>query len=339
MNDELSILKRPALLVSGGAGYIGSHVCKSLYEAGFLPVTIDNLSNGHRWAVKWGPLIVADISDNITVKKIISDFDIKGVLHFAGYSIVHESIINPLKYYDNNVIKALSFLSSIIECGIKCFVFSSTAAVYGNPTILPIPEDHPTNPVNPYGATKLAFETSLQWFESAYDFRYVILRYFNAAGSDTNAEIGEAHYPETHLIPNIILSSLNKSSSLIINGNDYPTLDGTAIRDYIHVTDLANAHVEAICHLLEGQKSLTLNVGTGIGTSINEIITCCTNILDDTIQYKIGARRIGDPPVLIADTTAIKQHFNWTPCHSKIDTIIKDTYKWYKKYGCNETSN
>lgn len=320
---------KPAILVAGGAGYIGAHACKALAAAGFLPVTLDNLSTGHRRAVKWGPLIEADIADRAVVRKTVADFAIAGVLHFAACSIVPESVRDPLKYYDNNVTRALAFASALIDGGVRCFVFSSTAAVYGIPTVLPIPEDHPARPVNPYGASKLAFEGALPGLEAAHGLRHVVLRYFNAAGADPEGEIGEAHEPETHLIPNVARAALGLGPALTLYGTDYPTPDGTAVRDYIHVTDLARAHVDAIRHLLGGGASLTLNIGTGAGTSVAEILATGAGVLGRPVPHRTAPRRPGDPPSLIADASAIRRHFGWTPRHSDVDTIVRTAFAWH----------
>ncbi|PWR26063.1 UDP-glucose 4-epimerase GalE [Zavarzinia aquatilis] len=319
----------PAVLVSGGAGYIGSHTCKCLAAAGFLPVTLDNLSTGHRWAVKWGPLIEADIADRAVVMETVDRYRIVAALHFAAHSLVGESMRDPLKYYDNNVTRALAFAAALIDTGIDQFVFSSTASVYGMPVHLPMAEDHPTRPINPYGATKLAFEGALRDLQGAYGLRHVILRYFNAAGADGDGEIGEAHEPETHLIPNMVLAGLGAGSVLDIFGTDYPTPDGTAIRDYVHVGDLAQAHVAALRHLLAGGESLTLNVGTGKGLSVAEILAKGAEVLGHAVPHRLSARRVGDPPSLVADASAIHRRLGWEPRWSDVDTIIRTAAAWH----------
>lgn len=320
---------RQAVLVAGGAGYIGSHACKCLAAAGYLPVTIDNLSTGHRWAVKWGPLIEADIGDRAAVRAAVDAHGVVAVMHFAAHSLVGESMRDPLKYYDNNVTRALAFAATVMDAGIRHFVFSSTAAVYGMPQILPMAEDHPTKPINPYGATKLAFEGALRDLEGAFGLRHVILRYFNAAGADVDGEIGEAHDPETHLIPNMVMAALGSGPVLNVFGTDYPTPDGTAIRDYVHVVDLAHAHVAALRHLLGGGESLTLNIGTGEGLSVAAILAKGAEVLGRAVPHRLSARREGDPPILVADAGAIRHRLGWQPRHSDIDTIIRTAAAWH----------
>jgi UDP-glucose 4-epimerase/UDP-arabinose 4-epimerase len=262
----------PAILVAGGAGYIGAQTCKALAAAGYLPVTLDNLSTGYAAAVKWGPLEQGDLRDRDRVQALVAKYDIKAALHFAAYSLVGESVRDPAKYYDNNVDAATAFASALIGAGVGALVFSSTAAVYGTPSISPIPEDHRTVPINPYGASKLAFEGALRWLGEAHPFAWTALRYFNAAGADPDGEVGESHDPETHLIPNLCKAVLGTGPALTVFGQDYDTPDGTPIRDYIHVVDLAEAHVLAIRRLLAGGDSGVFNVGTGEGCSVMQIL-------------------------------------------------------------------
>ena len=240
------------ILVTGGAGYIGSHTCKQLAAAGYLPVVLDNLVQGHQWAVKWGPLIVGDISDSELVRRTVREFDIKTVIHFAAHAYVGESVQDPRKYFRNNVSSTLVFLDALLDSGVDNVVFSSSCATYGIPDKLPINEDHPQQPINPYGVSKLMIENVLRWYGKAYGLRSVSLRYFNAAGADPEGEIGEDHSPETHLIPLVIAAAQGKIPEIEIFGTDYDTKDGTAVRDYIHVCDLAAAHVEAVSHLSLG---------------------------------------------------------------------------------------
>ena len=260
------------ILVTGGAGYIGSHTCKALAAAGYAPVVLDDLSTGHRRAVKWGPLITADIADRAQVSKTLKAFGIKAVIHFAAHACVGELAEHPRKYFDNNVSKTLALLDTLLDAGIDKFVFSSSCATYGVPRRLPITEDHPQAPINPYGATKLFVEQILHWYERAYRMRHVNLRYFNAAGADPDGEIGEDHTPETSLIPLVIAAANGVNAVVEIFGTDYDTDDGTAVRDYIHVCDLAAAHVRAADHLLAGGSSVSVNLGTGRGYSVREII-------------------------------------------------------------------
>jgi UDP-glucose 4-epimerase/UDP-arabinose 4-epimerase len=318
----------PAILVAGGAGYIGSQTCKALKTAGFLPVTLDNLSTGYAEAVKFGPFVRGDLRDQELVRQTAAQYDIKGALHFAAYSLVGESVRDPAKYYDNNVGAAIAFASALIEAGVQALVFSSTAATYGVPSISPIPEDHPTVPINPYGASKLAFEGALRWLGEAHALRWIALRYFNAAGADLDGEVGESHEPETHLIPNLCKAVLGSGPPLTVYGQDYPTPDGTPIRDYIHVVDLAQAHVLAIRRLLEGGDGGVFNVGTGEGATVMQIISAAEAALGAKVPYSVGPRRAGDPPSLVADASRLKAAFGWTAQHSDLDTIIRTAARW-----------
>jgi len=317
-----------AILVAGGAGYIGSQTCKALKAAGFLPVTLDNLSTGYRQAVKFWPLVEADLRDRDTVKRTVEQYGIKAAIHFAAYSLVGESVRDPAKYYDNNVGAATAFASALIEAGVGALVFSSTAAVYGIPTVSPIPESHPTDPINPYGATKLAFEGALRWLGEAHPFAWTALRYFNAAGADPDGEVGESHEPETHLIPNLCKAVLGTGPALTVFGQDYDTPDGTPIRDYIHVVDLAQAHVLAIRRLLDGGDSGVFNVGTGQGCTVMEILDAAERVLGRKVPYSVGPRRAGDPPSLVADSSRLKAAFGWAPARSDLDSIIADAARW-----------
>jgi UDP-glucose-4-epimerase GalE len=324
---------RPAILVAGGAGFIGAHVCKALARAGYLPVTLDNLSNGYRQAVKWGPLVEGDIRDRTLVAEVIERYQPAGAMHFAAFIEVGESATNPLKYYDNNVSAAIAFTGALVEGKVESFVFSSTAAVYGLPDASPIPESHPTVPINAYGATKLAFESALKWFGQAHPFRWTALRYFNAAGGDPDGEIGESHEPESHLIPNMIKAALGTGPALTVFGEDYPTHDGTPIRDYIHVTDLAEAHVLAIRALMAGGDSAIMNVGTGKGVTVKEMLAAANRVLNAPVPYSVGPRRPGDPPSLVADSTLLQQRLGWRPKLSDIDTILRDAALWQRTRG------
>ena len=324
-------LTRPAILVAGGAGYIGAQTCKALAQAGYLPVVLDNLSTGYRQAVKWGPFIEGDLRDEALVRETVARHDIKGAMHFAAYSIVGESVKDPLKYYDNNVGAAVAFTRALVAAGVEAFVFSSTAAAYGNPVVSPIPEDHPTAPINPYGASKLAFESALHWFGEAYRFRWNALRYFNAAGADPEGETGESHEPETHLIPNLVKAALGTGPGLTVFGEDYPTPDGTPIRDYIHVVDLAEAHVRAIATLIDGADSAIMNVGTGVGVSVKQVIEAAEAVLGVPVPRTVGPRRPGDPPSLVADSSLIKQRLGWTARCSDLGSIIRDAALWQRQ--------
>ena len=322
----------PAVLVAGGAGYIGSHACKALKAAGFLPVTLDNLATGYRQAVKWGPFFQADIRDRVAVREAVAEYGIKAAIHFAAFSLVGESVKNPAKYYDNNVGAGIVFAQTLIESGVQALVFSSTAATYGVPSVSPIPEDHATLPINPYGASKLAFEGALRWLGEAHpSFRWTALRYFNAAGADPDGEIGESHEPETHLIPNLCKAVVGTGPALTVFGQDYPTPDGTPIRDYIHVTDLAEAHVIAIRRLLDGAECGIFNVGTGEGATVMQIIAAAEDALGASVPYAVGPRRAGDPPSLVADSSRLKAAFGWTPRRSDLHTIIRTAARWQRE--------
>ena len=317
-----------AILVAGGAGYIGSHVGKALKAAGYMPVVLDDFSAGRRHFVKFGPLVEACVSDSAAVKRAIAEHNITAVIDLAGSIEVAESVRDPLKYYDNNVGKKIPFLRTLVEAGITAFVFSSTAAVYGEPTVIPIPESHATNPTNPYGWSKLMFERLLQSTAAASKLRFMALRYFNAAGASLDGEIGEAHDPETHLIPRACLASLGAIPPLEIFGNDYPTKDGTALRDYIHVMDLADAHVKAVAVLLNGAPSAAYNLGNGIGTSIGDIIAAF-EVLGHPVPHSFKPRRAGDPSKLVADSSAAQAALGWKPQHAAIETIIRSAYDWH----------
>lgn len=317
-----------AILVAGGAGYIGAHVCKALQSAGYVPVVLDNFSAGYREFVKFGPLVEACVSDSAAVKKAIAEHSITAVIDLAGSIEVAESVRDPLKYYDNNVAKKIPFLRTLVEAGVTAFVFSSTAAVYGEPTEIPIPESHATSPTNPYGWSKLMFERLLHSTGAASGLRFMALRYFNAAGASLDGEIGEAHEPETHLIPRACLASLGAIPPLEIFGNDYPTKDGTALRDYIHVMDLARAHVLAVKALLGGAQSAAYNLGNGIGTSIGDIIATFERI-GHPVPHTFKPRRAGDPSKLVADSSAAQKALNWKPEHADIETIIRSAYDWH----------
>jgi UDP-glucose-4-epimerase GalE len=321
----------PAILVAGGAGYIGSQTCKALKAAGFLPVTLDNLSTGYREAVKFGPFIEGDLRDGDLVTRIVEDYDVQAAIHFAAYSLVGESTRDPAKYYDNNVGAANAFAAALIGAGVDAFVFSSTAAAYGTPSVSPIPETHPTVPINPYGASKLAFEGTLRWLGEAHIFRWTALRYFNAAGADLDGEVGESHEPETHLIPLLCKAVYGKGPALTVYGQDYDTPDGAAVRDYIHVVDLAEAHVLAVRRLLAGGDSGIYNVGTGQGASVLQVIQAAERVLGLKVPHVIGPRRPGDPPSLVADATKLKTAFGWQPRHSDLDTIIATAARWERE--------
>ncbi len=320
-----------AVLVTGGAGYIGSHTCKLLAQSGFHPVTYDNLVYGHRHAVKWGPFVEGDLADKELLLKTIDDFNIQAVIHFAAYAYVGESMLEPDKYFRNNVINALNLLEVLNIKKIKKLVFSSTCATYGIPDTVPIDEKHVQNPVNPYGESKLFFEKAMHWHDVAYGLKSVALRYFNAAGADPDAEIGEDHTPETHLIPLVIESALGQRPHVEIYGTDYATADGTAVRDYIHVLDLADAHVRALQYLENSGESVALNLGTGCGSSVREVIAAVEKNSGFQVPFKESPRRAGDPPVLVAKADKARQVLGWQAQYSDLDNIVKTAWVWSQK--------
>jgi UDP-glucose-4-epimerase GalE len=321
---------RVSILVTGGAGYIGSHTAKALSAAGFCPIVLDDLSRGHASAVKWGPFISADIADSLQVRRIIEKHDVKAVLHFAASAYVSESMTAPRKYFLNNVRNTLGFLEGVADSGVNQIVFSSTCATYGIPEGVSIAEEHPQRPVNPYGDSKLFVERVLHWYAQAYGLRFVTLRYFNAAGADPQGEIGEQHDPETHLIPRVIQAALGRLPEIEIFGNDYDTPDGTAVRDYVHVSDLADAHVLALQHLLRGGPNCALNLGTGRGHSVREVIDAVEKVSGRKVQTRILPRRQGDPPVLVARSSRAREILNWSPRRSSLETIVRTALRWQK---------
>lgn len=317
------------VLVVGGAGYIGSHVCKALKEDGFEPIVYDNLSNGHEWAVKWGPLVIGDITDDQALDAVFTKYQPKGVIHLASYIDVKESMENPQKYHQNNVEGTRHLLEAMVRHQVDKIVFSSSAAVYGHPTQTPITEDFAGQPINEYGKTKWLAEQLISDFYKTHQLRSVSLRYFNAAGAEASAGIGEAHKHETHLIPVTILAALEKKPIKIF-GADHPTADGTPIRDYIHVSDLANAHVLSLKWLMSGGTKISLNLGSGKGYSVKEII--------DAIEQKVGPitreitpRNPYDPPVLVADIRLAEQILGWIPQKSDLATIISSALDWHQR--------
>jgi UDP-glucose-4-epimerase GalE len=319
------------ILVTGGAGYIGSHACKALAGAGHIPVTLDNFCYGHRSAVKWGPLVEGDLADEALLRQTFHDYEIDAVMHFAAYAYVGESMTDPGKYFRNNVINTVRLLDAMVECGVGRIVFSSTCATYGVPDSVPIDERHPQRPVNPYGESKLFIERALHWYSIAHGMRVAALRYFNAAGADPDTETGEDHEPETHLIPLVIETALGRRSHVDVYGSDYPTPDGTAIRDYIHVTDLAAAHVLALEKLQSGTENLFLNLGTGLGHSVRDVISMVEQVSGRQVNTRMAGRRAGDPPVLVAAPGMAEQLLGWKPACSSLQTIIETALRWHEK--------
>ena len=319
------------ILVTGGAGYVGAHACKALASRGFLPVVYDNLVYGHRQAVKWGPLEVGDIADRATLDAAIERHRPVAVMHFAAFTYVGESVADPGKYYRNNVAGTLSLLEAVRDHAIERLVFSSTAAVYGTPKSVPIQEDAPKLPINPYGHTKWTAEQMIADFSAAHMIRAVRLRYFNAAGADPDNEIGEQHDPESHLIPLAMQAVTGDGPPLTLFGDDYPTPDGTCIRDYIHVADLAAAHVRALDWLDTTTGAHAFNLGTGRGQSVREVLDAVARVAGKPVPHSIGRRRAGDPAELVSDPSKAKTMLGWSPQMSDLDTIVKTAWAWHTR--------
>ena len=320
------------VLVTGGAGYIGSHTCKALARAGFTPVTYDNLVYGHREFVKWGPFVEGELGDMTHLARTFRKYAIDSVIHFAAYAYVGESMLDPGKYFRNNVVCSLNLLDTMVASKVKHIVFSSTCATYGLPEFVPIGEDHPQRPVNPYGESKLFVEKTLHWHGIAHDLRWFALRYFNAAGADPEGELGEEHDPETHLIPLVIKTALGQRSHVDLYGSDYPTSDGTAIRDYIHVQDLADAHVLSLKYLLTGRPSNVSNLGTGTGHSVKQVIDMVENVTGKRVNVRLAPRRLGDPPALVANPCHAKRLLGWGPRSSDLKTIVETAWHWHRAH-------
>ncbi len=322
------------ILVVGGAGYIGSHTVKQLMAAGHDVVVLDNLVYGHRDIVDSAlkvELIEGDIGDRDLLDKIFSTHNISAVMHFAAYAYVGESVTAPAKYYQNNVVATLTLLDAMVAADVKNFVFSSTCASYGVPQTIPIPEDHPQNPINPYGATKLMVERILQDYGPAYGLNSVIFRYFNASGADPEGQLGEDHNPETHLIPLTLQAALGIRDSIAIFGTDYPTEDGTCVRDYIHVCDLADAHILGVEHLLKGGESDIFNLGNGLGFSVKQVIESARRVTGKEIKAIEQERRAGDPPALIGSAEKARTQLGWNPQYADIDVIMTHAWQWHQK--------
>jgi UDP-glucose 4-epimerase len=325
---------KPTILVTGGAGYIGSHTVLALKLAGFDVIVLDNLVYGHRDLVEkvlQVQLVQGDINDQALLNDLFKIHEIAAVMHFSAYAYVGESVTDPAKYYRNNVTGTLTLLEAMLEASVKKFVFSSTCATYGVPQVVPITEDHPQNPINPYGATKLMVERILSDFDAAYDFKSVRFRYFNAAGAHPDGLLGEDHNPETHLIPLVLLAALGKRESISVFGTDYPTPDGTCIRDYIHVTDLADAHVLGLEYLLKGGNSEVFNLGNGNGFSVQEVIDTAKKVTGKEIEVVECDRRPGDPPSLIGSGEKARKILGWNPQYSSLEDILSHSWQWHQK--------
>lgn len=319
-----------AILVCGGAGYIGSHINKMLAEKGCETIVFDNLIYGHREAVKWGTFVEGDLMDRYLLSRVFEKYDIEAVFHFAAYAYVGESVKEPEKYYYNNVANTLNLLQVMREHGCRSIIFSSTCATYGEPERLPITEDMPQRPINPYGATKLMVEHIFKDYEKAYGLQFVVLRYFNAAGADPEGKIGESHNPETHLIPLVLDVAGGQRPYIKVFGTDYDTPDGSCVRDYIHVTDLAAAHLQALRHLEKGGGSGFFNLGNERGTSVLEVIEAAKKVTGKEIQVMLADRRPGDPAKLVGSSQKAKTILGWEPVYGDIERIVEHAWKWHE---------
>lgn len=322
------------ILVTGGAGYIGSHTVLALQQAGYSVVILDNLVYGHQDLVEkvlQVELIKGDVGDRTLLDKIFAKHHIEAVIHFAAYAYVGESVSHPAKYYRNNLVNTLTLLEAMLQAEVKNIVFSSTCATYGVPQQIPIPENHPQNPINPYGATKLMVERLLSDFDQAYGLRSVRFRYFNAAGADPQGRLGEDHDPETHLIPLVLLTALGRRDHISIFGTDYDTPDGTCIRDYIHVSDLAQAHVQGLDYLLKGGKTEIFNLGNGSGFSVQEVIDAAKTVTDRPIKVVQEKRRPGDPPILVGSADKAREILDWKPAYSELEVILEHAWRWHQR--------
>ncbi|MAP95530.1 MAG: UDP-glucose 4-epimerase GalE [Ponticaulis sp.] len=318
------------VLVTGGAGYVGSHTCLALHDAGFTPVVFDNFSNGHREFVQWGPCVEGDIRSPQDLEQAFETYKPIGVLHFAALIEVGESVKNPIAFHENNVVGAINLISLAKKHAVRAFVFSSTCATYGEPQYLPMDEAHTQIPLNPYGRSKLIIEQVLADLREYSDFPSIALRYFNAAGADPESRIGEWHDPETHAIPIALDNALGLRSGFRINGDDYDTRDGTCVRDYIHVLDLADAHIRALKHLLAGNQGGAYNLGTGDGTTVKELLETIQDVTGKAFDAAPGPRRPGDSPSLVADKSKAFQELGWTPSRHLSD-ILRDAWAWHRK--------
>ena len=320
-----------AILICGGAGYIGSNINKLLSNKGYETIVFDNLVYGHREAVRWGRLVEGDLSDRQALDRVFTENQIEAVFHFAAYAYVGESVQQPEKYYFNNVVCTLNLLETMRRHGCNTIIFSSTCATYGVPESVPITEDMPQNPINPYGATKWMVERIFKDYAAAYGLKFAVLRYFNAAGADPDAEIGEWHTPETHLIPLVLDAAAGVRKEIQVFGTDYPTTDGTCVRDYIHVADLATAHLQALEYLQKGGPSDFFNLGNSKGTSVLEVIAAVERVTGKRVPVAYGPRRPGDPPALVGSSEKANAVLGWNPQYGEIDVIVQHAWKWYQK--------
>lgn len=319
-----------AILVCGGAGYIGSHINKALHQEGYETLVFDSLIYGHREAVKWGTFVKGDLANSDDLEAVFRDHDIDAVFHFAAFTYVGESVEDPEKYYYNNVGNTLNLLKVMRKHGCNKIIFSSTCATYGEPEKLPLTEDMPQHPINPYGATKLMVERIFKDYHAAYGLEFVVLRYFNAAGADPDGEIGESHDPETHLIPLVLDAASGKRADIKVFGTDYDTPDGSCIRDYVHVTDLASAHLLALHHLEAGRGSDFFNLGNARGTSVLEVVEAARRVTGKDFKATMTERRPGDPPKLVGSSEKAMQVLGWRPRFADIDVIVKHAWNWHR---------
>ncbi|WP_312283636.1 UDP-glucose 4-epimerase GalE [Candidatus Igneacidithiobacillus taiwanensis] len=326
-------MSKSHVLVVGGAGYIGSHISKMLAQSGYEVLVLDNLSSGFRDAVRYGQLIEGDLADQSLLEQVFSKERIDAVLHFAALSQVSESMCEPARYYRNNVANTQNLLDSMLRHDVRRFIFSSTAAILGEPEYTPIDEDHPQRPINPYGRTKRMVEEMLADYDQAYGLRSVSLRYFNAAGADPGGELGERHDPESHLIPLVLQAASGRLKNIAIYGNDYPTSDGTCVRDYIHVWDLCSAHLLALEHLMADGESAAYNLGNGKGFSVQEVIDTARKVTGQSIPVVLQGRRSGDPGILVADSQKARQELGWQQRFAELETIISHAWEWEQKKG------
>ena len=319
------------ILVTGGAGYVGAHACKALAKRGYRPIAYDNLVYGHEAAVKWGPLEIGDIADRARLDAVIAQYRPQALMHFAAFTYVGESVADPGKYYRNNVAGTLSLLEALRDHGIGKMVFSSTAAVYGTPDMVPIGEAAAKAPINPYGLSKWTSEQMIADFGAAHGLRSAVLRYFNAAGADPDGELGECHDPESHLIPLAMQAVTGHGPALTLFGDDYPTPDGTCIRDYIHVADLADAHVRALEWLDGNSGAHAFNLGTGHGASVRQVLDAIERVAGQAVPHAIGPRRVGDPAELVSDPAKAMRELGWTPKMSDLDHIVATAWAWHRR--------
>ncbi len=319
------------ILIVGGAGYIGSHINKELTKQGFKTVVFDNLSSGKKELVKWGEFFQGDLGNINDIREVFKKYQIEGVMHFAAFKAVGESVIDPQKYYKNNVANTLNLFEVMKENNVNKFIFSSSAATFGEPQYIPIDEKHPQSPINPYGETKLIVEHIMRDYSNAYGFKYVSLRYFNACGADMETDVGEWPGSSSNLIPLVLDAAIGRREDIKIFGTDYPTSDGTCIRDYIHVTDLATAHVLAFKYLVDGGESRCLNLGNGKGFSVKEVVAMAKKVTGIDFKVTEVERRVGDPPELVADSKLAQQILKWQPQYQDLEVIVESAWRWHQK--------